>query len=498
MTRHDDPSWGPEDDELVRAALMSLMDDMSDRPLPEPESIRARAEGRGTGEVTDLAVHRSRRRSFAFLAGAAAAAVVATTAGLYVANQSPDRPVATSSTQEETTSSSSAAASRLTMLSAGTWSAVLDRPVESTTTDEPEGQTCFEPTDDASWTRGAPELADGSVPAGQWIGLPRSDSEPLTRAVDAALERCGDLTTADRTRGTLTDGASYRGWLMADADGTRTWRVEVTDGDGLSFLRVPVSGTDERAPEDIRRLALAVIGEADLTRETSTSQTSQTSGATATATTTAPSPATTLIPPPEPTGTSTSDPSGTGTGTGTGTTAPPSSSSSSPPTDDVIDSARFVPAPRWASQALTGGAATTAGPLHLEGSPPYIEACITSELEAPVAATGIRSGPGDDNYFARQYIALSSDPDAVRSELLAGYSSGTCPGPAIGGSSTQLTSTIFKLQQGDLTSYIAVVRMQGQGISVLELTEAKTAPQPLTDSVAVSELTRMSDLAAAR
>lgn len=495
MTKHDDPSWGPEDDELVRAALMSLMDDVSDQPLPEPESIRARAEGRGTGAVSDLAVRRSRRRSFAFLAGAAAAAVVATTAGLYVANQSPDRPVATSSTQEETTSSSSAAASRLTMLSASTWSAVLDAPVESTTTDEPEGQTCFETTDDASWTRGAPELADGSVPAGQWIGLPRSDSEPLTQAVDAALERCGDLTTTDRTRGTLTDGASYRGWLMEDADGTRTWRVEVTDGDGLSFLRVPVSGTDERAPEDIRRLARAVIGEADLTQETSTSRTSEatdTATATDTAPTTAPSPATTLIPPPEPTGTSTSDPSGTGT------TAPPSSSSASPPTDDVIDSARFVPADLWASPALTGGAATTPGPLRLEGAPPYIEACITSELEAPVAATGIRSGPGNDNYFARQYIALSSDPDAVRSELLAGYSSGACPGPAIGGSSTQLTSSIFKLQQGDLTSYIAVVRMQGQGISVLHLSEAKTAPQPLTDSVAVSELTRMSNLAAAR
>lgn len=498
MTRHDDPSWGPEDDELVRTALMSLMDDVSAGPLPEPESIRARAEGKGTGgesSVTDLAVHRSRRRSFAFLAGAAAAAVVATTAGLYVANQSPDRPVATSTTQQETTSSSGSAASRLTMLSASTWSAVLDRPVESTTTDAPDGQSCFEPTDDASWSRSAPELADGSVPAGQWIGMPRSGSEPLTQAVDAALERCGDLTTTDRTRGTLPDGASYRGWLTEDADGTRTWRVEVTDGDGLSFLRVPAQGAGEPAPEDIRQLALAVVGEADLTRETSTSETTSTDTATDTATTTAPSPATTLIPPP---------PEATGTGDvpdsgATGTTGSPSSSSSSTTTPDgVIDSSRFVPADRWASQALTGGAATTAGPLHLEGAPPYIEACITSELDAPVEATGIRSGPGDDNYFARQYIAVSSEPDAVRSELLAGYGSGACPGPAIGGSSTQIAPGVFKLQQGDLTSYIAVVRMQGQGVSVLHLTEAKTAPQPLTDSVAVSELSRMSDLAAAR
>lgn len=505
MARHDDPPWGPEDDERVRAALLSLMDDVSAQPLPEPEVIRARAEGRGTGDgssVADLAVRRSRRRSFAFLAGAAAAAVVATTAGLYVANQSPDRPLATSTTQQGSTSSSGSAASRLTMLGAGSWAAVLDRPVESTITDTPDGPGCFEPTDDASWSRGAPRLADGSVPAGQWIGMPRAGSEPLARAVETALDRCSDLTTTDRTRGTLTGGASYRAWLMQEPDGTRTWRIEVTDGDGLSFLRVPVREESGLAPEDVRQLALAVIGEADLTRETSTSETTATDTATATDTTTAPSPETTLIPPlPEDTGTG--DDPGTGeTGpgeTGAGTTDAPSSSAPSSTTPDrAIDGSRFLPADRWASPALTGGAATTAGPLHLEGAPPYIESCITSELDAPVAATGIRSGPGEANYFGRQYIAVSSDADAVRSELLAGYGSGTCPGPAIGGSTTQLAPGIFRLQQVELTTYIAVVRMQGQGVSVLHLTEAKTAPQPLTDSVAVSELTRISDLAAAR
>ncbi|WP_338748397.1 hypothetical protein [Janibacter alittae] len=491
MTRHDDPSWGPDDDELVRAALMSLMDDVSDQPLPEPESIRVRAEG-GTDEVTDLAVHRSRRRSFAVLAGAAAAAVVATTAGIYVANQSPDRPVATSSTHEETTSGSSTAASRLTMLSAGTWSAVLDRSVRATTTDTPDGGSCFETTDDASWTRGAPRLADGSVPAVQWIGLPESGSQPPTHAVDDALERCSDLAITDTTRGTLGDGAAYRGWRLEPATGGSVWWVEVTDGGGLSLLTVPVSD-GLRDTGDVRELARAVVGEADLTRQTSTSTTSDpTETDTVTATTTAPSPTTTVIPPPDPTGTSTGDTAGTGA------TASPSSSSSSDSPTDVIDSARFVPADQWASPALTGGAATTSGPLRLEGAPPYIEACITSELEAPVAATGIRSGPGEDNYFGRQYIALASDPDAVRSELLAGYSSGACPGPAIGGTSTQLTSNIFRLQHGDLTNYIAVVRIQGRGVSVLELAEAKTAPRALTDSVAVSELTRMSDLAAVR
>ena len=50
MTDRHDPPWDPEDDELVRAALMSLMDDVRDEPLPEPAFIRARAEGATGGE----------------------------------------------------------------------------------------------------------------------------------------------------------------------------------------------------------------------------------------------------------------------------------------------------------------------------------------------------------------------------------------------------------------------------------------------------------------
>lgn len=483
----DPESWGPEDDELVRSALMSLMDDVSGDPLPEPAFVRARGEGRAPGELSELAVRRSRRRSFAFLAGAAAAAVVATTAGLYVANQSPDRPVATSSTLDDTsTNSSTAAASRLTMLGAGAWSAILDRPVPTTTTAAPDGYGCFETTDDASWSRGAPQLDNGRVPAVQWIGLPRPESEPLTQAVEDALVRCDALETVDRTRGTLSDGATYRGWRLVDGEGAHTWWLEVSDGDSVSFLTLPRLDGEERTPAAVRRVARAVLGEVDLTPEPET-----TSSTSATETTTAPT--TAVIPPPETSSPdSTSDP-------GTSEPTPSSPSTSEPSTPDpVVEDEQFVPAGSWASQQLTGGATTYAGPLHLEGQPPYIEACITSELEAPVEATGIRSGPGDDNYFGRQYIALSANPDAVYEELVNGFGSGACPGLAIGGSSTPLGSSIFRLEQGDLTTYIAVVRMQGQAVSVLDLTEAKTAPEPLTDSVAVAELTRLSQLAAAR
>lgn len=41
--RHDTPR-GPDDDELVRAALMELMDDVGAHPLPEPSAVRARAD----------------------------------------------------------------------------------------------------------------------------------------------------------------------------------------------------------------------------------------------------------------------------------------------------------------------------------------------------------------------------------------------------------------------------------------------------------------------
>ncbi|WP_346007591.1 hypothetical protein [Janibacter terrae] len=57
--RHDTPR-GPDDDELVRAALMELMDDVGAHPLPEPSAVRARAEVDGASFTPDDMRHLAR------------------------------------------------------------------------------------------------------------------------------------------------------------------------------------------------------------------------------------------------------------------------------------------------------------------------------------------------------------------------------------------------------------------------------------------------------
>lgn len=494
MTEHDDRPWGPDDDELVRTALMSLMDDVSTHPLPEPEAIRARGEGHDAADVVDLDLRRRRRRSFAYLAGAAAAALIATSAGAYLANQSPDTPVAgTSTTPTSTGSTTSSVDTRLQMLSRHGWEAVLGAPVASTTTTIPE-QTCFEPTDDASWTTGSALVADDTIAATQWIGAPRPDSEPLTQSVEDTLRRCDDRDVELRSGDDLPDGAGYRAWRAVAPDGDVRWWVEVTDGQALSFLAFS-EGDRSYDDADLRQLARAVLGEIELTPETSTTPATTTTGTTEAPTTTETAPATTTG---TATGTAAPDPSATTGGTGTAT--PSGTSAPSLPSVSVvgpIEAKYYVPDESWSSPALTGGAATTWGPLELEG-PPYIRACTSVDSDVSAWAMGVRSGPGDDNYFGRQHIMLTDQADRAYDELLSGYASGTCPGPAIGGTVTQLAPTVFRIVQGDHTYYVAVVRMRSDGVSVLHLAQAKTAPQPLTDSVAVSELQRLSGLAAQR
>ncbi|WP_433954951.1 hypothetical protein [Janibacter indicus] len=189
MTDRHDPPWDPEDDELVRAALMSLMDDVRDEPLPEPAFIRARAEGSrdrehdATGTVVELG--RRRRRTFAVVAGVAAAALVATSAALIVV----DRP----GTAPAGTTTVTATDDAITLLDSQEWSAALGLDVTSTRSSaDPQGQ-CFQTPESGSWDRRVSTLADGRVIAGQWIGTSTTSTDAPTDAVDEAVARCEDL-----------------------------------------------------------------------------------------------------------------------------------------------------------------------------------------------------------------------------------------------------------------------------------------------------------------
>lgn len=268
MTDRHDPPWDPEDDELVRAALMSLMDDVRDEPLPEPAFIRARAEGSrdrehdATGTVVELG--RRRRRTFAVVAGVAAAALVATSAALIVV----DRP----GTAPAGTTTVTATDDAITLLDSQEWSAALGLDVTSTRSSaDPQGQ-CFQTPESGSWDRRVSTLADGRVIAGQWIGTSTTSTDAPTDAVDEAVARCEETyTVSSRITEQLplaTGDASYRSWHATGPDGSTYWWVEASRGRTTTFLTVAEVDGMTYSSDQMRNLAKAALGDVDLVTDT--------------------------------------------------------------------------------------------------------------------------------------------------------------------------------------------------------------------------------------
>lgn len=514
--RHDE--WAPEDDEAVRRALMSLMGDVADQPLPEPAQIRARAEGRADGQVTDLDLHRRRRRSLAFLAGVAAAALVATGAGLLVLNQHPDTPIATSTTDRSTASTvstgTSAPPSRLRALGPAEWEAVLGVPVEDTVTGEPD-EHCFRPAEGSTWQSRSARLADTSRVAGQWIGTSPEGTAPLVRSVDRSITGCEGYSRSSSIDDELADGGSFRAWHNTGAEGPDVWWVEVDDGTSASFLAVPETDGRAYTDQDIRTLARGVLGEVDLARPSTTSSATSTRGTggtggtdpgettTATSTTTeeptssAPGGSPTPGEPSTPGGPS--DPGGSSTSED-GTTDPSSPTDSPTPPDPTVPAAvpasAYVRPGSWSSQTLTGGQPTVSSPLALGGAT-TIDPCASTDGAARAGGLGVRSGE-DDTFFGRQYVLMTDtghEADQLMSDLVGRYAS-DCGGAAetrpLSDSSRVDT---FALAQGGRTTYVAVVRQSSTSVTILQLTSPRNAPAPLTDATADQELTRLAGLA---
>jgi len=497
--RHDDP-WSAEDDELVRRALMSLMDDVSEEPLPEPAQVRARAEGRaGQGAVVDLASRR--RRSLTVLAGAAAAVLVATGAGLFVVNQDPDTPVATSTSERSTSTSaasSSAAPSRLTTLGPGEWEAFLGTDVDATVRDEPAAH-CFSPDDDSSWVSRSARQPGGALVAGQWVGTSPEGPEPLTASVDRAVGDCEGHTRDRSMSDRLSGDGTVRAWHNRAERGD-VWWVEVTDGTSASFLTVTETEDRTYSEADIRHLARGVLGEVDLTRPTSSTSSTSTSSTS--------SPTTTPGTPSRSTSTSTSttssptrtEPSETPTSSSTTNRPTPPDNSPTPP--DIgppvvgpVPSSSFIPPGRWSSQALTGGERTVGGRLTTEGDGLTIDPCASGDGASAVGGLGIRSGPGEDSFFGRQFVLEHDSARAADRQVtnLTEMYSTDCGGAAdtrtIDGSDDDVAT--FAMTQGDLTTYVAVAKQGSTEVTILHVTTAKTAPRPLTDATAVRELERL-------
>lgn len=97
--------WSREDDDLVRAALMTLRDDVDAEPLPEPAWVRAQAR------------QASRRRTAAWAAGIAAAAIAVAAVGFAAAGRDAamDKPLPGQSTTAEPPSPSPTTAAQVVL-----------------------------------------------------------------------------------------------------------------------------------------------------------------------------------------------------------------------------------------------------------------------------------------------------------------------------------------------------------------------------------------------
>jgi len=506
----DDHRWDPDEDELVRRALASLREDVDAHPLPGPESVRASG--------AELGVLSSRRhRVVGVLAGAAAATVVAAGAGILTWNSSDVAPPASSSTFAGTSSSSPetvAVREGLVVLGAREWSGALGRTVPSTVTPEDLTGPCFTPDPDATWEHRVARLGDGDVAARQWVGTDEEDPQRLRDTVDEAVTSCTDSLSLEKVdSGRLGDGR-YRLWQASPDGGPGQWWLEVRRGSRLSFITVVEDGPVHSA-KDMRRLGLGVLGEvdlADIPREpTPTNTSSGTSTPTPTSTTTpsSPSPTSTEEPPvmaaPRPTG-SASSPSGSPSRsdddvepttppsaaiepeTGKSTTSTEDRDEGGHPQVGGVAARHYVPAERWASPALTGGESSFEGPVEMEGRS-YLSVCTSADSGDRIGAIGIRSGEGDMNYFGQQYVLLTDASSDRYAELREGLRSG-CTGTE----ATDLGNGVYRVGDGDFVEYLGVARI-GSGVTILHLTEAQTAPGPLTDDVARSELGRLLGIA---
>lgn len=254
--------WDPEDNELVRAALMSLMDDVSTQPLPEPAAVRARAEGAADasgGQVVEL--RRRRRRSFALLAGVAAAALIATGTGLLLQGRDDVAPPAATSTD-------SAGEPTMQMLDSDEWSAALGLEVTSTLgTSEPDGQ-CFQTPQSDAWDRRVSTLDDGRVVAGQWIGTADGATDAPTEAIDQAVSQCEQTyRVTQRVTEDLPGRARFRSWHARGPEGTTYWWVEATRGASTSYLTVAELDGMTYTSEEMRQVAQAALGDQELAEQ---------------------------------------------------------------------------------------------------------------------------------------------------------------------------------------------------------------------------------------
>lgn len=470
MAEHDE--WTAADDALVRRAMATLRTDVESLPLPDVRFVRARGRAR------------RRHRFLALSAAAAAAVVVAGTVGYAAWGPASSR-------------------TPVTPASSGRTGTTTAPPTSTTTTaadslDEPGALPLLTEWASALGLTGTVRL----TPVKPFGAVECLTSEPGTKVQQEEITRAEFQGGATRFRiGTGQDVQTAAEGVARDIAGCRlapgytvtpvspggTWPrlFSFTAGDAGSGWWVVVPGTQDVAVLHLNQNDRPTSGftRAQVARLADiATQRLERYGSGSTATTT------TL---PAATGPKAIDEKMQVVGPG-----------------QVPSSKLFVAASQWRSSALTGGAATQAGPGALEGST-AVASCETDQQQAGIGGrvgiVSVRVGTSSTGYIGRQRVQLddstSSDTqqayvDARLAEAKKLFGRGcsspnttvkATPGPTAG---TWRLDTVFNDGTATLSEWVGVTAQKTPGaVSTVVITKLKDPKQGF------AELDRLLDLA---
>lgn len=372
MAEHDE--WTAADDARLRAALTSLRTDVEATPLPDVRFVKARG------------MARRRRRFLALGAAAAVAAVVAGTVGYGLLGPDSSR-VNLPAAQTSTTTTAAPSPTTPSSLDkpgvlplAAEWEDALDLPPDSVRLTQ------------APTLEGGVECADALGKPTLQQSLTQSNS-PISAAA-TYWETGGDkarVTALEQSVAGCQAGpgftvqseyvGAYSLYSYAAKDAGSGWFAVVSGGQGVALLQLIDPAFPDVVTGGFTEAELGGLAEVATARL---------------------------------------DRYATG-----GTPTTPSSTSGPKAIDeqmtvtgpDPVPSATlFVAAKQWASEALTGGARTNAGPGALEGST-AVASCETDDQQAGiggrVGVVSIRTGTAATGYLGRQRVQLDDATDAA-------------------------------------------------------------------------------------
>lgn len=449
--------WTPEDDELVRKALLSLRADVEQAPMADPADVRAQGDDR------------RRSRMLAWTAAAAAAVIAIGAVGYSVVSRDAVdvAPPATSSTAAPGSYLDQPGALPL----AAEWQDAfgVESSIIVSDSDTSEDLVCAGalPADPVqSQTVRGEQSGFRGVQMRYAAGSPEAASATFEEVAET-VRTCETVSTrrVDGPQGSVL-------WSYTSADDGSGWIVLARSGRHIAWLQVAGQGDstayDAEQVSEIARIAVERM------ERYGSSQ--------------IPSPTTPKQPP--------SSPSAEPTDAG------PSAVDEEMPvvgSSPALASGMFVAASQWSSQALTGGAATRAGTLEFGGSA-ALHMCDPDTSSAGtfglVGVTNIETGV----FIGRQRVRVLESSQAASdylSRLASGFSAGcsfpngtneVTPGEREG---TFRIDTVFADGSPTLTTFVGVTEMTtDNAVATVVITE-------ITDpSAGFDELDRLLDLAA--